>query len=115
MREIKFRGWDEESSQMLPSQDLTQVVQYWTWLGEKDVKLLQFTGLIDKNGTEIYEGDVLRYDDELATFIVEATEYGWFPFGETMLSNERPWRYPSKNAEVIDNIYERNHLLKKEH
>ena len=58
MREIKFRAWDGQK--MLDSQDLTQNGMYWDWLGKQDVELMQYTGLKDKNGKEIYEGDVVK-------------------------------------------------------
>jgi uncharacterized phage protein (TIGR01671 family) len=81
----------------------------------------QFTGLKDKNGKEIYEGDVVtghtRYERDSDDVewtrehpaIVEwrTEEAGFYPF--TM--NNR-WRCDVKNIEVIGNIYENPELLK---
>lgn len=66
MRTIKFRAWD--GKKMLPAESLSQSLNYRKWLGKVDVLHLQYTGLKDKNGTEIYEGDVV---------VVEG-EYPWF-------------------------------------
>jgi uncharacterized phage protein (TIGR01671 family) len=62
MREIKFRGWDGHN--MHPPEDLTQSPTHREWLGKVDFELMQYAGTKDKNGVEIYEGDILerKYD-----------------------------------------------------
>ncbi len=57
MRTIKFKGWD--GKKMLPPEDITISPDYRNWLGKIDCELMQFTGLYDEYGKEIYEGDII--------------------------------------------------------
>lgn len=105
MREIKFRAWqitDKEwhyfniPNDFFSGIDYKHKLRYENWC--------EFTGLKDKNGTEIYEGDILPngHDDKLcvvefsplAGFLANFPE-GWFP----------------EYYEVIGNIYENKDLL----
>jgi len=105
MKSVKFRGWNAETKTMLPPQDLTQSGKYWTWLGEVDVQLMQYTGLKDKNGVEIYEGDIYTVWSELngenvGQYVVEWTRAGFGPLPD------------EQYIQVIGNIYENQDLLK---
>ncbi len=67
MREIKFRAWDKELKNMetngtLPA-NLLQIIIEEGFLDIADTlrfELMQYTGLKDKNGVEIYEGDIVE-------------------------------------------------------
>ena len=72
MREIKFRAWMSESKKMYQLETLElsfgqhcadTKINGCVWLNRNKAILMQYTGLKDKNGKEIYEGDILENDD----------------------------------------------------
>lgn len=67
MRPIKFRAWMKEKQIMVPdyaSQIYNGQLAVSRWPDDApNLILMQFTGLLDKNGKEIYEGDILRIEE----------------------------------------------------
>ncbi len=120
MREIKFRAWSKTYQRMLFVDVLNMTDDILTAHDadgetytqpkpqEKGV-LMQYTGLRDKNGKEIYEGDIIRRDvgPYFENFAIEWTEdicgeYGCIGWN---LTNHTAY------CEVIGNIYENPELL----
>lgn len=68
MREIKFRAWDKDYKKIINVDEFDlflNQIRYWKdkddepiTLNKGDFEIMQFTGLKDKNGKEIYEGDI---------------------------------------------------------
>ena len=141
MREIKFRAWDKEKEKMViaawrMSMNLNGNI-YWKvdhYDGNFNLKereetdgnnrftLMQFTGLHNKNGQEIYEGDICKYSyinpmtREERTFVwkVEWSNGAyWLHSIDDSLQDTLLW-IQHKEIEVIGNIYENPELLKKE-
>ena len=131
MREIKFRAWDPKEKEMVQVRapmvlemydDAWCVVEYGdehdcylNLLASKcgDI-LMQYTGLKDKNGVEIYEGDVVRdhvgtgtvkYSNENAGFRVSYGDGKAKWFYDYTLKGER------ESIEVIGNMYKNPELL----
>ena len=128
MREIKFRVWDKTFKMMLNPElvDIdfsegkievtTDTLRYEEVYTDeiKDFVLMQYTNFKDKNGKEIYEGDILKIKIDVETINL----YVKYDKGEYRLIGERKWgnslyRYIDFcNVEVIGNIYENEDLIK---
>jgi uncharacterized phage protein (TIGR01671 family) len=149
MREIKFRAWDNKNKKMFipsmldwkderdPKENDTRTFYIWrspyedehvnwshTCIGTEDSILMQYTGLDDKNGKEIYEGDVIQFKDgivingsnihrskvewldELSGFYIHADNVGYYQVN--------PSQCAMYHYEIIGNIYDNPELLEQE-
>ena len=121
MREIKFRAWNNKIKIMMDA-------SYGDWIcfdgtpyteaskhydtpnieieSTNDYELMQFTGLLDKNGKEIFEGDIVKINGKYNKLV----EWNF-----QLLSNldmNIATEHPDVHLEIIGNIYEHPELLK---
>lgn len=88
-----------------------------------EFEIMQSTGLKDKNGKEIFEGDIIRYNIDvvdikrhptLGFYTVLDGREGFFGDGMSIDDFEEDAKEFSKTAEIIGNIYENPELLEVE-
>lgn len=138
-REIKFRAWDKLDRVMLYPGWNTERGERFITIGHMfqlgdSVEVMQYTGLTDKNGKEVYEGDVLQFSDKwewyrgqfgggwLATQADKTeveTNHVKYPYERRVvnLPSDYEWLLSSEIQtyfEVIGNIYENSDLLDKQ-
>lgn len=118
MREIKFRAWDGEKMNyevdMLSKWGAIKKGYSSTpWIKEASAGFsMQYTGLKDKNGKEIYEGDIVSAIDFEKTNYKIKFEDGCFIFTNGLRGHQLDYStIQNLQAEVIGNIYENPELL----
>lgn len=144
MREIKFRAWNEENKKMFYMSDYLHGIDLSNQLAilvdsknkaepfyTISAELMQYTGLKDKNGKKIYEGDILKYYPysnlgHIKKFSINPVVWGatgdsdgyahgkhyeW-TVGDDSLADVADSKYPEvAYCEVVGNIYENPELL----
>ena len=129
MRDIKFRAWDKQTKRLYQVQTLqfygtnNTVDACWTngvdfdgesTLGEPELnnlhnlELMQYTGMKDVKGVEIYEGDILQSEHYFKYQVVFKGDC-WRC--EPVKNNHLKNRFIGRDLKVIGNIYKNQELL----
>ena len=111
MREIKFRAWDIEHKKMMYSGKKRE--EFFFHIEESDgalrewARLMQFTGLKDKKGKEIYEGDIVKFQQQLFEIKLWNGSYCLWKIDRVA------WYFHQvlgRDFEIVGNIYENPEL-----
>jgi uncharacterized phage protein (TIGR01671 family) len=112
MREIKFRAWskniDEHFMAVQGEPDLETLQSFMFHYGDEQ-KLMQFTGLKDKKGNDIYEGDIVTFD-----FHSKKYEVIWYDGAYYLRNGNQNTRLSTTSLSgyyVIGNILENPEML----
>lgn len=124
----KFRAWHNELGRMMSISDMwfnvdslgeiglnDAVMNDYITVSPDEIELMQSTGLKDKNGKEIFEGDIVDYKGRKAVIKWHGSYASFiYRFVDELNKRSAEW-YPLYLAylkcEVIDNIYENPELL----
>lgn len=133
MREIKFRAWDTKTKKMIFTGfhiigEVTcfELIYRYCWENKEedeptlgrlnDIELMQYVGLKDCKDVEIYEGDLLRFNNDYSVPPSEVRwwVYEWVSFRYSTTDKNHWYRNSLRqyaSSEVIGNIYENPELL----
>ncbi len=113
MRELKFRAWDKFNAVFYYSDKHKNLAEFFAECqkcidGGNELVFEQYTGLLDKNAKEIYEGDILKNPDRYFEVKIKNVECkSWVDYGYPDIHN-----FPCNNwCEIVGNLYENPKLL----
>ena len=121
MREFKFRAWSDETKMMYhshrPNGTNNPMWSYDSVFRANNPKthIMQYTGFTDKNGKEIYDGDIAKYMQYKTPIVIiwdwKFAAFDFYHVGDEGARHILSPRIASESIEVIGNIYENPELL----
>ena len=123
MKEIKFRAWDKKEKkmhygnmEMFDDMIGFRFGHFGVDTNKEDIELMQYTGLKDNKGKEIYEGDILQVLDVYGIYkgYIDRWEDRWvltYKISETIQLQKQSLATTAKNRQIIGNIYENPELF----
>ena len=114
-RVLKFRAWVEEEKWDYYVYDIQKRADMAEWFGQSAIHIEQYTGLKDKNGKEIYEGDICKDQRGYVGKIVWVPNEAGFGFYEYHVRDDGfglgCMPLSRLRLEILGNIHENPELL----
>jgi uncharacterized phage protein (TIGR01671 family) len=128
MREIKYRAWDKYASKLRLVKSISYADDGFAktvlvrlvdgvshgYVNGESCELMQYTGLKDKNGKEVYEGDIVSWHGVSDAFVIEWVNLDASFAAADKSTGKTHYDYimtSLNEAEVLGNIYENPKLL----
>jgi len=119
-REIKFRAWDKKAKKFMFWDEVQK--EHFNGVYDNNFEFQQYTGIKDKNGKELYEGDFVinpfyaKADPVIYEIKWEFMGFDCYSIKHNYLDNREVRQHPfgfknSGEVEIIGNIYENSELL----
>lgn len=120
MKDLEFRAWLKKQNKMIKVINLNFTMKnvcdcFFNYYKFDEIELMEYTGCEDKNGVEIFEGDIVKHSTFYKGKILESINYVEFEKGCFNIKNSSLTKHlflsEEYENEVIGNLYENPELL----